>query len=208
MAKRKYILGDDGELQEIVDTRKSKPPHGTGLSVVKVSFIVFLAGFLLLLGVAAGIVGSQYLTTPAVRELVHVVTATPVHTRDMIIVTATPLATTLTVTNAIRPTTEPKGSSTITLNSPLFVVGTKNGAILTNTGSTFTPLSIQGYDVAASPDGTSLAYRREDERLVVYANSKELTLNSFADHKLPLWGPKGKTLTYLANGIDGQGMVS
>jgi hypothetical protein len=41
--------------------------------------------------------------------------------------------------------------------------------------------------------------------MVVYRDGKEYPLNSFGMHNRPSWGPKGKTLAYLASGSDGHG---
>ncbi len=88
-----------------------------------------------------------------------------------------------------------------------FLISTEEGLILTNAdGKTFKPASIKGHDVTVSPDGKSVAYvNRADTRLLVFRDGKEYPLNSFGQHKMPNWGPKGKTLAYLASGSDGHG---
>jgi hypothetical protein len=185
MPERK--IDADGELLEPFPFEKRKSKGGFRWLRLRRLLLICIIALLFLVGIGSGIwLGRQTGSS-----------SSPTSAKDL---TITPAASISTILPS--PIT---GQNAPGISRNL-IVGTTDGDILTNIdGTGFKPLAVKGHDVVSTADGKSLAYVRDDLRLIIYRDGKEYPLNSFGNHKLPFWGPDGKSLAFVSNGSDGHG---
>ncbi len=233
MGRGKFTLGSDGEIHEVKETDGRKSKEGLYPSFRKT--FVRIATVLVLLGVGvfagillsrSGIMGSPAPTpTPiSTNTIVPVILHTNQPPTPMPTLTETIAPTVLPTSQVLTSTPVPTNPVVTTLLPTLqlseappqntlpsfmageLIIGLSDGSMFSYTADGgLRSLSLRGYDVAASPDRKSLAFIDVDTRIVIYTNGKQTILNSFGNHRAPVWGPGGKALAYMAQGADGHG---